>query len=1447
MVWSMYNLALMKNIFKTSLISLVLLLSTDIYAACTVDGVAYNEGGRPGAGVTVVTGTAGGYITNTILGQWDTSGDDVTTCDVSQITDMTDVFMNYASFNQDIGSWDVSNVTTMSMMFAGARAFNQDISDWDVSSVTNMNAMFYFAVAFDQDLGTWDVSNVTTFSQTFEQSALSNNNYDAILLGWSQLTLQSNVTAHFDSAQYTQSAARAVLTDTYNWTITDGGGAPASSGGCTVGGVNYNEGGRSGAGVTVVTGTAGGYITNTILKNWDTGDDVATCDVSQITDMSDVFENKTSFNQDIGSWDVSSVTDMEKMFYGATAFNKDIGSWDVSNVTTMTWLLSYASAFNQDIGSWDVSSATNMNSMFYNASAFNQDIGSWDVSSVTAMSSMFGSASVFNQDIGSWDVSSVTETALMFMGASAFNQNISSWNVSSVTNMNNMFRQATSFNQDIDSWNVSSVTTMFYMFNGASAFDQDLGSWNVSNVTRMDYMFDNSALSNNNYDAILLGWSQLTLQSNVTAHFGSAQYTQSAARAVLTDTYSWTITDGGVGDSTSPTIAITSSTVSSGSSSSDASIALTFTLSEASSNFAEADITVSGGSLSSFNATSSTVYTATFTPTSTGATTIDVAGSTFTDAAGNNNTAATQFTWTYTSGCVVGGVAYNEGGRSGAGVTVVTTANGYITNTILKNWDTGDDVTTCDVSQITDMSDVFSGKTSFNQDIGSWNTSNVTTMLNLFKGASVFNQNIGSWDTSSVTNMRSTFEGAAAFNQDIGSWDVSNVTNTRAMFKDATSFNQNIGSWDVGNVTNMRFMFNNASVFNQGIGSWDVSKVVNMNSMFSGASVFNQDISGWDVSSVTGMSSVFYNATAFDQNLGTWDVSNVSNMGNMFSGAALSNDNYDGILTGWSQLTLQSNVTVDFGSAQYTADSAASTARTSLASAPNSWTIADDGEASNSTNPTIAITSSSVSNRSSSDNESISLTFTISEATSNFTVDDVTVHNGTISNFTAVSSTVYTATITARHEGPTTIDVAEGTFTNAAANNNTAATQFSWTYLVLSNPIDKEEVVASVTAASHIVTNFAQINQRVFEDRREWLSRQKDNANTSYQGIKFKFANPILDKIANNKGGTYRPDLNQMVNNINQDDNLLTASKHIIISDATDLLISEAAKIKDEYIGTLNPIFKAIKGWSVWTAGQITIGKVKGNSTRAESDTDDQMLAIGLDRKNDHGLVGYMLSVGQAKADIKGNASEIKSDNYSLATYRSYTYGTTSLDVMTGVSLFKMDTVRIDGPDRLEGRRDGRQIYLMTKYNDNKIKLNRLTLTPYGKVSLAYSELKAFSESGANTALHYKKQSISDTLLSVGTDINFNKTYKHGTLSPYALAEYSVDVSDSSTADMHYVGQSDMYSLRIKKKATSIYKLGIGADYLSHNGVVSSVYYERAQAINSGHNDRLNVIINFKF
>ena len=48
---------------------------------------------------------------------------------------MAYMFGNNSSFNQDISSWNVSNVTNMAQMFQNAISFNQDLSLWDVESV----------------------------------------------------------------------------------------------------------------------------------------------------------------------------------------------------------------------------------------------------------------------------------------------------------------------------------------------------------------------------------------------------------------------------------------------------------------------------------------------------------------------------------------------------------------------------------------------------------------------------------------------------------------------------------------------------------------------------------------------------------------------------------------------------------------------------------------------------------------------------------------------------------------------------------------------------------------------------------------------------------------------------------------------------------------------------------------------------------------------------------------------------------------------------------------------------------------------------------------------------------------------------------------------------------------------------------------------------------------
>jgi len=247
------------------------------------------------------------------------------------------------------------------------------------------------------------------------------------------------------------------------------------------------------------------------------------------------------------------------------------------------------------------------------------------------------------------------------------------------------------------------------------------------------------------------------------------------------------------------------------------------------------------------------------------------------------------------------------------------------------------------LSNVTGLFFYFNGCTIFNGDISGWDVSNVTNMAGMFLSATAFNQNIGSWDVSSVTNMNGVFQNASSFNQDIGGWNVSNVTNMTDMFRDIPNFNQDIGSWDVSKVTTMERMFFGASAFNQDIGGWDVSSVTNMQNMLRGTP-FNQDIGSWDVSSVTNMNSMFRAATAFNQDIGSWDVSSVTDFTDFMFGktdANYSAANLDSIYNGWSLLSVQPNLTINFNTIKYTA--AGQAGKDILTGAPNNWTITDGG------------------------------------------------------------------------------------------------------------------------------------------------------------------------------------------------------------------------------------------------------------------------------------------------------------------------------------------------------------------------------------------------------------------------------------------------------------------------------------------------------------------------
>ena len=156
---------------------------------------------------------------------------------------------------------------------------------------------------------------------------------------------------------------------------------------------------------------------------------IATCDVSAVTDMSQLFDqsilpNANNFVGCLSNWDVSGVTNMLRMFYRASSFNGDISRWNVYRVTNMQDMFASASLFDVDLSRWDLSRVTNMIGMFASASSFNGDISKWDVSRVTNMLGMFASASSFNGDISKWDVSRVTTMNIMFKEASSFKQTL---------------------------------------------------------------------------------------------------------------------------------------------------------------------------------------------------------------------------------------------------------------------------------------------------------------------------------------------------------------------------------------------------------------------------------------------------------------------------------------------------------------------------------------------------------------------------------------------------------------------------------------------------------------------------------------------------------------------------------------------------------------------------------------------------------------------------------------------------------------------------------------------------------------------------------------------------------------------------------------------------------------------------------------------------------------
>ena len=849
---------------------------------------------------------------NGIVNNWDLSG----------ITNISGIFANAIIFNRPLDNWTTNAITDMSFVFKGAQLFNEPLDNWNTSSVETMESMFDSAANFNQNINNWTVTSVTNMSRTF----LLTSSFDKPLNNW-RVDNVTDMSSMFGNSNFNQPINNWIVNE-----VTDMSGMFQRS--------KFNQP-LDNWNVAAVTN-----MSSMFSQNRNFNQPINSWNVANVTNMSNmfrgVFSSFTPFNQPLDLWEVGAVTNMSGMFQSSD-FNRPINNWDVSAVENMNKMFAgffnAPSFFDQPLDAWVTTSVTNMSGMF-SFSVFNQPIENWDVSNVTNMSTMFEGAENFNLPLTNWMLNSLNRVNGMFKDTLLFNQDLSNWNITNITDMSSMFNGALAFDKNLASWDITNITDMELMLSNSGLsqenYDNTLIGWAAQEVsdnvdlgaTSLQYcdgrlerqdLIDNhgwnitgDAINCTNVFCTTIT-SPLDTDTNVPANSSirwepapnatGYRITLEIERGGLRD---FVLFDGDIANNLDVGNVV----------------GLDFT------NEFNADDTVfitvvpynDEGPAEDCEETSFTVVASWVNSPAAYKIQIDTRIDAFATTPMNqmeieinndfsydysidwgdgqyNNNVSNDIVHTYLvpgiyTIAIIGDFPAPYFGTFGDGEKVLSIdqwgtheylsmerACGNCENMIYNAVDIPN------LSQVTNMNEMFNGASKFDGNINNWNVSNVETMLGTFIGAIVFNQPLNNWNVSNVTNMESMFVAARKFNQDINNWNVENVTNMARMFERASEFDKPLNNWNVDNVTQMQSMFRETSMFNQPLNNWNVDNVTNMAKMFSIATVFNQNLNSWNVDNVTNMQGMFQRCNDFDFPLNNWNVDNVTNMAEMFNGA----------------------------------------------------------------------------------------------------------------------------------------------------------------------------------------------------------------------------------------------------------------------------------------------------------------------------------------------------------------------------------------------------------------------------------------------------------------------------------------------------------------------------------------------------------------------------------
>ena len=586
---------------------------------------------------------------------------------------------------------------------------------------------------------------------------------------------------------------------------------------------------------------------------------------THITNMSELFSEFVfdNINDIISGWDVSNVRNMSRMFNECDTFLQPLHGWNVSLVEDMSLMFRNCSNFNSEISGWSVSNVKDMHHMFSGCSVFNQNLNNWNVAKVEFFQYMFLNCVAFKQSLSNWNVSNGKDMAYMFYNCYIFNRPLNSWNVSNVTDMTNMFYFCATFNQPLFSWNVSNVDDMRNMFYSCANFNQNLNSWNVKETAMVMGMFSKCRLAPEMYPNNIRQKLISQMSSQELSDLRRTQLTPPVQQPAIVQP----IVQPAPAPAPIPIVqpapmAVQLQQIIDQRRQELASTRppfkpLTYNeLKHAVDLFRNKEESQMRKNVQQFGKMDTWELQH-----------IPDMHELFSEFVFDNvNDIITDW--------IVGGVE-----NMSRMFYKCTTFNQRI-----KEWD---------VQNVVNMSEMFYNCTIFNQDLNyndddvndpvyGWNVSYVKNMNGMFANCIEFNQPLDGWDVSSVIEMSQMFENCTKFNQPLNNWKVQKVEYMNNMFFNCIEFNQPLEKWKVSSIFTMNGMFYNCAKFNQPLNNWE-AKPTWMNHTFYNCVSFNYPLDKWCQTTYGEyMSYTFYNCVKFDQPLNTWKVNAVKNMNNMF-------------------------------------------------------------------------------------------------------------------------------------------------------------------------------------------------------------------------------------------------------------------------------------------------------------------------------------------------------------------------------------------------------------------------------------------------------------------------------------------------------------------------------------------------------------------------------------